>query len=92
MQIALDKIGVALAQYQSNNVKSFIKDQKSFGYWSPGRCDVYVISHLTGQQNERLETAALLWSYGISADIMYESGVQDGAEAIHELCMREGIL
>jgi translation initiation factor 2-alpha kinase 4 len=40
----------------------------------------------------RLELAALLWAHGISADIMYESGVDDGAEAIQELCLKEGIL
>ncbi|KZS96040.1 Serine/threonine-protein kinase [Sistotremastrum niveocremeum HHB9708] len=92
MQIALEKICATLAAYQSNVVKALMKEQKSFGYWTPGRCDVYVISHQAGQLTERLETAALLWRNGISADVMYESALQEGGDHIHEVCLKEGIL
>jgi translation initiation factor 2-alpha kinase 4 len=51
-----------------------------------------VISHVPGQLELRLELVALLWAHGISADLMYESGIEDGTDAIHELCIKEGIL
>lgn len=51
-----------------------------------------MISHASGQLETRLELAALLWSAGISTDVMYESGLGDGAEFLHEMCLKEGIL
>jgi len=92
VQIALDKISSSLANYQSRVVANLVKEQRSFGFWSPKRCDAYIISHVPGQLESRLELAALLWAQGISADLMYESGIEDGADAIQELCIKEGIL
>ena len=51
-----------------------------------------MISHIPGQLESRLELVALLWTHNISADLMYESGIEDGADAIQELCVKEGIL
>jgi eukaryotic translation initiation factor 2-alpha kinase 4 len=93
MQINLDKITAALAAFQSSSVKALIKEGRSFGFWSPRRCDVYVVSYHAGYLQDRLEVAALLWQHNISADVMYESGLTDGdQENITELCSREGIL
>jgi translation initiation factor 2-alpha kinase 4 len=92
LQISLDRISHALAAFQANAVKTWVKEQRSFGYWSPRRCDVYVISHQPDCLHDRLEIVALLWNHGISADFMYEHGVQEGAEAIHQICLKEGIL
>lgn len=64
----------------------------NYRLWSPKRCDAYVISHTTGQLESRLELASLLWSHGISADVMYESSLEDGVEFIYDLCVKEGIL
>ncbi|KII86233.1 hypothetical protein PLICRDRAFT_114396 [Plicaturopsis crispa FD-325 SS-3] len=92
-QIALDKITMALAAYQSTSVKALVKEQRSFGFWSPRRCDVYVVSYQAGYLQERLEVAALLWQHGISADVMYESGLRDAEHENHvDACAREGIL
>ena len=77
MQIALEKIAVALASYQSTSLKTMLKERRSYGYWSPRRCDVYVVSHQEGNLAERLEVTSLLWKYNISADMMYEFGMLD---------------
>jgi translation initiation factor 2-alpha kinase 4 len=77
--------------YQSSSVKTLIKEQRSFGFWSPRRCDVYVVSYNPGYLQDRLETTALLWRYNISADIMYESGLGEHENYV-DICAREGIL
>ncbi|KAL4071177.1 kinase-like domain-containing protein [Scleroderma yunnanense] len=93
VQIALEKITVALAAYQSTSVKTWVKEQRSFGFWSPRRCDVYVLSYQPGFLQDRLEVAALLWQNNISADIMYEGNLVDIENESHsDLCSREGIL
>lgn len=93
LQISLEKILVALAAFQAVSVKTLFKEQRSFGFWSPRRCDVYVVSYQPGYLNDRLEVAALLWRNNISADVMYESGLPDREHENHyDLCNREGIL
>ncbi|KAF8483387.1 hypothetical protein DFH94DRAFT_307281 [Russula ochroleuca] len=93
LQISLEKILIALAAYQAISVKNLLKEQRSFGFWSPRRCDVYIVSYQPGYLSERLEVAALLWRHDISADVMYESSLPDSEHENHfELCHREGIL
>ncbi|TFK23737.1 other/PEK/GCN2 protein kinase [Coprinopsis marcescibilis] len=93
LQVALEKILAQLALFQSNYVKNLIKEERSFGYWSPRRCDVYVVSYHTGYLPERLEVVAYLWEHNISADIMYESAISDSEhERLESVCEREGIL
>ncbi|KAI6125176.1 kinase-like domain-containing protein [Pisolithus croceorrhizus] len=93
VQVALEKITVALAAYQSTSVKALVKEQRSFGFWSPRRCDVYVLSFQPGYLQDRLEVAALLWQNNISADIVYEANLTDvDHESHNDLCSREGIL
>ncbi|KAI0029609.1 kinase-like domain-containing protein [Vararia minispora EC-137] len=93
VRFSLEKILTALAAYQAAHVKTFVKEQKSFGFWSPRRCDVYIVSYTQGHLSERLEVASLLWRHGISCDIMYESALEDGTqEDFVELCNREGML
>ncbi|KAI5992946.1 kinase-like domain-containing protein [Pisolithus albus] len=93
VQVALEKITVALAAYQSTSVKALVKEQRSFGFWSPRRCDVYVLSFQPGYLQDRLEVAALLWQNNISADIVYEGNLTDvDHESHNDLCSREGIL
>ncbi|PCH37122.1 Serine/threonine-protein kinase [Wolfiporia cocos MD-104 SS10] len=93
LQVALDKITLALAAFQSASVKTLLKEHRSFGYWSPRRCDVYVVSYQPGYLSDRLEVASLLWKNGISADVMYESSVSDDDREGHvDVCYREGIL
>lgn len=93
LQIALEKILAQLALFQSNYVKNLIKEERSFGFWSPRRCDVYVVSYHAGHLQERLEVVSYLWKHNISADIMYESAILDTEEdRLEDVCEREGIL
>ncbi|KAI0635341.1 Serine/threonine-protein kinase [Trametes polyzona] len=94
VQIHLEKITAALAAYQSACLRTLLKEQKSFGYWSPRRCDVYVVSYQPGYLTERLEIAATLWKHGISADVMYEASLRGMVESENyvDQCSREGIL
>ena len=93
LQIALEKILAQLALFQSNYVKNLIKEERSFGFWSPRRCDVYVVSYHTGHLQERLEVVSYLWQHSISADVMYESAILDTEEdRLEDVCEREGIL
>ncbi|KAG0696775.1 hypothetical protein DFH29DRAFT_949716 [Suillus ampliporus] len=93
VQIALEKITVVLAAFQSTSVKALVKEQRSFGFWSPRRCDVYILSYQTGYLQDRLEVASLLWQNNISADIMYDANLMEFEHESHvDLCAREGIL
>jgi translation initiation factor 2-alpha kinase 4 len=93
LQISIERIATTLATYQSTSVTNLVKEQRSFGYWSARRCDVYVVAFQEGHLQERLEVAAMLWQNGISADLMYESGVAEAnQESFKELCNNEGIL
>ncbi|KAI0083455.1 hypothetical protein BDY19DRAFT_998561 [Irpex rosettiformis] len=94
IQISLEKIAAALASFQSSSMKDSMKTGRSYGYWSPRRCDVYVAAHpsdLDGTLLERLEVSAFLWRNGISADMMYEFGGAEGENVVDQ-CTREGIL
>jgi len=93
LQIDVEKISVMLALFQSTSVQPLIKEARSFGFWSPRRCDVYVISYQPGFLQERLEVVAWLWQNGISADLMYEAGLQEVEQENQvDMCAREGIL
>ena len=93
IQIAVEKITAALASYQSASLKTLVKEERSFGFWSPRRCDVYVVSYQAGYLQDRLEVVSFLWQHNISADLMYESGLPDGDHENHlDICAREGIL
>lgn len=92
VQIAVDKIITALVAHQRASVKDLVKERKSFGFWSPRRCDVYVVSHQKGQFTERLETVAMLWQHAISADLMYEAAFEQVDENPVVAAAREGIL
>ena len=94
LQISVEKIAATLATYQSTSVKTLVKEERSFGFWSPRRCDVYVVSYHAGNLQDRMEVVAYLWQHKISADLMYESALTgpDLHENHLDLCAREGIL
>lgn len=92
MQIALERIRQALALHQRHSVDALIKDKGTFGMWSPRRCDVYIVGFRPGQLEARMELAASLWQHGISADLMYESGIDSGQEGHVAQGLRQGIL
>ncbi|KAJ7874765.1 kinase-like domain-containing protein [Mycena olivaceomarginata] len=93
LQIAIEKITVALAAYQIASVRTLVKQERSFGFWSPRRCDVYVVSFHPGYLQDRLEVVSFLWQHHISADLMYESSIPDAEhESYVDICCREGVL
>lgn len=93
IQIAMEKITATVADYQRTAVSALIKEERSFGFWSPRRCDVYVVSYHPGYLQDRLEVVTHLWQHNISADHMYESSLpEQEEESFVESCCREGIL
>ncbi|KAF8527423.1 hypothetical protein BU17DRAFT_81573 [Hysterangium stoloniferum] len=91
VQIDIERIAMHLATHQSTSVSSLIKEKRSFGAFSPRRCDVYVFSFQAGHMIERLEIAAFLWKHNISADIMYDIALNNGEDHVKR-CADEGIL
>ncbi|QRW14941.1 PEK/GCN2 kinase [Ceratobasidium sp. AG-Ba] len=91
-QISVDRIASELADYLSGSVKSLVKEERSFGYWSPSRCDVYVASFQQGLLHERVELTKELWASHIRTDLMYEEATQHSGEEHIRTCKREGIL
>ncbi|KAL1746128.1 hypothetical protein HDZ31DRAFT_81443 [Schizophyllum fasciatum] len=93
MQVFVDRITMSLVDYQISSVKTLVKEQRSFGFWSPRRCDVYVVSFHPGYLQDRLDIVADLWNNNISADLMYDAGLPNYEhESAFEVCAREGIL
>ena len=90
LQISVERIAASVLTYHRTS-QAIPREPKTFGYWSPRRCDVYVVSFNPGHFNDRLEVAGLLWKNGISADVMYESGLT-GNEDQMALCDDEGVL
>lgn len=86
----MERIAASVLTYHRTS-QAVPREPKTFGYWSPRRCDVYVVSFNAGNLNDRLEAAGLLWRNGISADVMYESGLT-GNEDQMALCDDEGVL
>ncbi|EJD34852.1 kinase-like protein [Auricularia subglabra TFB-10046 SS5] len=94
LQISVNAISAALDHYQRAERQKLQRSRTSFGYWSPRRTDVYVISREAGQLEERLEVVSMLWAHNISADVMYDSAL-DSADPDQEpiaVARREGIL
>lgn len=91
LQINLEEIKDTLAKFQKNSINSLVKDERSFGFWSPRRCDVYIVSQAAGFLRDRLDVVGELWQNNISADIMYEASLED-ADNYMDMCAREGIL
>ncbi|CAE6446465.1 unnamed protein product [Rhizoctonia solani] len=92
VQISMDRIASALADYLSSSVKSMVKEERSFGYWSPSRCDVYIASFQPGLLHERVELLRDLWSHRIRTDTMYEEATQQSGDEHVRMCKREGTL
>ncbi|KAH0825792.1 hypothetical protein J3R83DRAFT_8847 [Lanmaoa asiatica] len=93
IQIAFDKVTASLMAFQSITVKALAKEQQPFGFWSPHRCNVYIMSYQPGCLQDRFKVVALLWQNNISADIMYKATLADVENKSYiELCAYEGTL
>ena len=92
VQIAMERITSAMASFQ----RSFLEqnqNNRQYDRWHARRCDVYIVSFQPGYLSMRYEIASLLWRNGISADLMYETGVSDtDMEGLVNRCYNEGIL
>ncbi|KAF9429846.1 hypothetical protein BGZ94_009242 [Podila epigama] len=107
VNIAMQKIIMAISQYQEEHFRRFVAnnksrlgggggqstndEEKSFGYWAPKRCDVYVASFGKVLLQERLELVRELWSHGIKADYMLEDGTDLTPEMLATTCKHQGI-
>ncbi|KAI9238231.1 MAG: anticodon binding domain of tRNAs-domain-containing protein, partial [Podila humilis] len=107
VNIAMQKIIMAISQYQSEHFRMFVAnksrgsnngnsqsnndEEKSFGLWAPKRCDVYVASFGKVLLQERLELVRELWAHGIKADYMLEDGTDLTPEMLVTTCKHQGI-
>lgn len=66
-------------------------EEKSFGYWAPKRCDVFVASFGKVLLQERLELVKELWAHGIKADYMLEDGTDLTPESLVMTCKHQSI-
>ena len=98
VQIAVSKLALNLARYQELQVPHLmskpIEDERSYGWWTPRRCDVYVVSttQSLGSLDARMELCRELWSHAIAADLMYESMTSLPFEQLIATCKAEGVL
>ena len=78
LQVDIERITASIAESQSAAARH-VKEQKSFGYWTARRCDVYVASFQQGLLHERVELTKELWGSHIRTDLMYEEATQGPA-------------
>ncbi|EST09153.1 Protein kinase domain protein [Kalmanozyma brasiliensis GHG001] len=94
VQIAVGKLTLGLAKYQETQVPKLLsrtEEERSFGLYTPRRCDVYVAS-TPGLLETRMEICRELWAHNIAADLQYEHATYDSPEAAAATCRAEGIL
>ena len=74
--VSSSRIAYHVGRYESAVSKRMMskeaETERSFGYWSPSRCDVYVASFGPRQLESRLDICGELWRAGISADLQYD--------------------
>jgi eukaryotic translation initiation factor 2-alpha kinase 4 len=101
LQVVLEQIAHSLNAHQKVTLQGLIKDRRSYGAFSPRRCDVYVISMMPTTQvdaplepllERRVRLASNLWRHGISADLMYDEDIDNNVPSHLARCCAEGIL
>ncbi|RIB06418.1 kinase-like domain-containing protein [Gigaspora rosea] len=95
VNIAVQKIVIALENYQiaiSKMIqKKKLEEERSFGFWAPKKCDVYVASFGKIMLQERLDLVRELWAHNIKADFMYEEPTDLTPEILAVSCRDKGI-
>ncbi|CAG8506866.1 2265_t:CDS:10, partial [Dentiscutata heterogama] len=91
VNIAIQKIVIALENYQKIIQKKKLEEERSFGFWKPKKCDVYVASFGKIMLQERLDLVRELWAHNIKADFMYEEPTDHTPEILAALCKDKGI-
>ncbi|OXG72558.1 eukaryotic translation initiation factor 2-alpha kinase [Cryptococcus neoformans Gb118] len=94
MSIAVDQLARTVSRYESSLSRRLMEkpneDERSFGYWSPARCDVYVASFPQVDLAHRLQIIGELWRAGIRADFQYDDG--RSLEEVAQECQDQNIL
>ncbi|KAK4689653.1 eukaryotic translation initiation factor 2-alpha kinase 4, partial [Tremellales sp. Uapishka_1] len=76
LSIAVDQLARMVRRHESSLSSRLMmkdnEDERSFGYWSPARCDVYVASVAQVDLSTRLSVVGELWRAGIRADLQYD--------------------
>ncbi|OCF45594.1 PEK/GCN2 protein kinase [Kwoniella heveanensis CBS 569] len=76
MTIAVDQLAKIVSKYESSLSQRLMEKtnelERSFGYWSPARCDVYVAAFPQVDLSVRLSVIGELWRAGIKADLQYD--------------------
>ncbi|SPO24266.1 related to GCN2 - ser/thr protein kinase [Ustilago trichophora] len=94
VQIAVGKLTLGLSKHQEVQVPKLLsrtEEERSFGLYTPRRCDVYVAS-TPGLLETRMEICRELWAHNIAADLQYEHATYDTPESAAATCRAEGIL
>ncbi|PWN39467.1 Serine/threonine-protein kinase [Ceraceosorus guamensis] len=84
IQLAAGRIALAVSRYHEH--------ARTYGNWTPRRCDVYVAASSSDLATQRMELCHELWAAGISADLAYEDMVSSSPEVLAATCRTEGIL
>jgi translation initiation factor 2-alpha kinase 4 len=83
-----------VGKYESAISKRLINKEpefeRSYGLWSPSRCDVYVASYSSDQLDLRLDVIGDLWRAGIASDLQYDDN--RNMEEITADCLDQNIL
>ena len=83
VQMAVGKLTLGLSKYQEVQVPKLLsrtEEERSFGLYTPRRCDVYVAS-TPGLLETRMEICRELWAHNIAADLQYEHATYDTPES-----------
>ncbi|OCF54570.1 PEK/GCN2 protein kinase [Kwoniella mangroviensis CBS 10435] len=94
MTIAVDQLARVVSKYESSLSRRLMEkpneDERSFGYWSPARCDVYVAAFPHVDLSVRLNVIGELWRAGIRADLQYDD--DRSVEDVALECQEQNIL
>ncbi|ORX40873.1 kinase-like domain-containing protein [Kockovaella imperatae] len=76
MSIAVDQLARMVRVYESSLSERLMNKEKenerSFGFWSPSRCDVYLAAVTQVDLATRLSIIGELWRAGVRADLQYD--------------------
>ncbi|KAJ9116453.1 hypothetical protein QFC22_004895 [Naganishia vaughanmartiniae] len=103
LSLAIDNLSMRIMRIESTIVQKLLRDpkipDKSFGLWSPSRCDIYVATFdrerrdrdlVRAQLDLRLELVGELWRAGLNADLQYDD--DRGLDLVTKDCSDQNVL
>ncbi|ORY27989.1 hypothetical protein BCR39DRAFT_588886 [Naematelia encephala] len=94
MSLAVDVLAKVVRRYEVGLAERLMDkervEERSFGFWSPTRCDVYVAAGVQVDLVARLGMTGEFWRAGIRADLQYDD--ERGQEEVAEECQDQNIL